>query len=224
VPVTMATGPQKPGFSPRHTAPYETIDGGMQSVSGREGSLMGHSVLAVPVPALDTVIKERTAWYDASFVSTDPSFIHAHITVLAPWASKPTADDLAHVERIAQEAAPFDITLSRIGEFPDGVIYLRPEPDCQLSELASRLATAFPQFPPYRGLYDNVTPHLTLDRRSATVTPATVRASVGHLLPLAVTVDSIDLQWWANHGCRRLHTWQLGGRADALGRNASEAT
>jgi 2'-5' RNA ligase len=171
---------------------------------------MGHSVLAVPAPALDEVIKERTALYDASFVSTDPNFVHAHITLLAPWASRPTAEDLAHVERIAEAAGPFDVKLSRIGEFPDGVIHLLPEPDFQLRELTFRLAAAFPQFPPYGGRYDKAIPHLTLDRRSATVTPAAVRASIGHLLPLTITVDRIDLQCWANHGCRRLHTWQLG--------------
>lgn len=169
----------------------------------------GHTVLAVPVRALDNVIRARTVFYDASYVSADPNFVHAHITVLAPWADKPTAEDLAHVEHIAQTVAPFEIKLSRVGEFPDGTIYLRPYPDSQLRELTSRLSSAFPQFPPYSGQYDDVVPHLTLDRRSATVTPETVRASIDHLLPLTITVDRIDLQWWANHGCQRLHTWQL---------------
>jgi 2'-5' RNA ligase len=171
---------------------------------------MGHSVLAVPVPALEEVIRERTAAYDASFISADPNFVHAHITLLAPWASKPTAEDLAQVGRIARAAGPFDVKLSRIGEFPDGIIHLIPEPDFELRELTSCLAAAFPQFPPYGGRYDDAIPHLTLDRRSTTVTPATVRASIGDLLPLAITVDRIDLQWWANHGCRRLHAWRLG--------------
>jgi 2'-5' RNA ligase len=161
------------------------------------------------------VIRARTAAYDASFVSTDPTVSHGHITLLAPWANQPTADDLARVNGIAQAIGPFDMKLSQLSEFPAGIIHLRPEPDLQLRELASRLATAFPQFPPSNGRYDDVTPHLTLDRRPATVTLATVRASIGHLLPLTVTVDRIELQWWANHGCRRLHTWQLGGYADA---------
>jgi hypothetical protein len=47
-------------------------------------------------------------------------------------------------------------------------------------------------------------------RRTATVTPATVRASVARLLPATVTIDRIDLQWWANHDCRRLRSWPLG--------------
>jgi 2'-5' RNA ligase len=164
----------------------------------------------VPVPALDEVIRERTAHYDASFVSADPDFAHAHITLLAPWAQQPTDAELSQVARIADTAGTFDVTLSRIAEFPNGVIYLRPEPDRHLRELSSHLATAFPQFPPYQRQHADIVPHLTLDRRSATVTPATVRASVSHLLPLTITVDRIDLQWWANHACRRLRTWPLG--------------
>lgn len=170
---------------------------------------MGHTVLAVPVPGLEDVVRERTAFYDASFVSADPGFAHAHITLLAPWVPRPTAEDLARVARIARATGPFDVKLSRIDEFPDGALYLHPEPDGRLRELTSRLTAAFPRFPPYAGRYGDVVPHLTLDRRSATVTRATVSASVARLLPVAVTIDRIDLQWWANHDCRRLRTWPL---------------
>ena len=201
---------------------------GLPGISGSEycanaiGSsgwaLMGHTVLAVPVPALDDVVRERTAFYDSSFVSGDPEFAHAHITLLGPWTERPSAEDLGCVARIAETVTPFEVKLTQIHEFPDGVICLRPEPDSQLRELTARLVAAFPQFPPYGGRYPDVVPHLTLDRRSTTVTPATVSASIRHLLPLTVRVDRIDLQWWANHDCRRLHTWPLGchpGRAGA---------
>ena len=171
---------------------------------------MGHTVLVVPVLALDDVVRERTAYYDSSFISADPKFAHAHITLLGPWAEQPSAQELGCVARIAEAAKPFKVSLVQINEFPNGVIYLGPEPDSEFRELTSRLSAAFPQFPPYGGLYPDVVPHLTLDRRSATVTPATVSASVGHLLPLTISVDRIDLQWWANHECRRLHTWPLG--------------
>jgi 2'-5' RNA ligase len=170
----------------------------------------GHTVLAVPVPALEEVVRERTAFYDASFLSADPDFAHAHITLLAPWAERPTTAHVAEVAHITEAADPFDVQLAQVGEFPDGVLYLRPEPDGRLRELTSRLVAAFPCYPPYGGRYGDVIPHLTLDRRSATVTPATVHASVAHLLPLTVTIDRIDLQWWANHDCRRLHSWPLG--------------
>lgn len=174
----------------------------------------GHTVLAVPVPELDDVVRARTAFYDASFVSRDPGFAHAHITLLGPWVTEPAPGHLARVARIADEAARFDVTLADVGEFPDGVIYLRPEPDTPLRELSGRLAAAFPDYPPYRRRCAEVIPHLTLDRRSAGVTPRSVRGTVTHLLPVTITVDRIDLQWWANHDCRRLHTWQLGRAFD----------
>ena len=44
----------------------------------------GHAVLLIGVPALEGWIRERTAFYDASFLSADPRFAHAHITILAP--------------------------------------------------------------------------------------------------------------------------------------------
>ncbi len=46
--------------------------------------MSGHTCLAVPVPALEDWVRERTAHYDPSFVSTDPGFAHAHLTLLAP--------------------------------------------------------------------------------------------------------------------------------------------
>ena len=63
----------------------------------------GHTCLAVPVPALEDWVRERTAHYDPSFVSTDPGFAHAHLTLLAPWVERPTAADLRRVERVLLE-------------------------------------------------------------------------------------------------------------------------
>lgn len=177
------------------------------------GSASGHTVIAVPVPALDNVVRERTAFYDESFVSADPGFVHAHITVLAPWVDRPTDDDLAAVARVTEHIDPYEVVLAEVAEFPDGLIHLRPEPETPLRAMTTALAAAFPQHPPYGGRYGDVAPHLTLDRRSADVTPATVRESVRHLLPLMVRVDRIDLQRWANHDCRRMHSWRLGGGA-----------
>lgn len=167
-------------------------------------------MLAVPVPELDDVVRERTTFYDASFVSRDPGFAHAHITLLAPWVTEPSAGDLLKVGRLACETGPFEVTLAEIGEFPDGVIHLRPAPDGPLRDLTARLTAAFPGYPPYGGRYGDVAPHLTLDRRSADVTPGTVRGTVAHLLPVTLTVDRIDLQWWANHDCRLLRSWRFG--------------
>lgn len=171
--------------------------------------LPGHTVLAVPVTVLDTVVRERTACYDASYVSTDPGFVHAHVTMLAPWVPHPTGADRALVARIALDTPAFEVELAELGVFPDGVVHLRPEPDGPLRRLTSRLAAAFPDFPPYGGRYDDPAPHLTLDRLSASVTLESVRARIDTIVPATVAVDRIDLQWWTNDDCRLLATFPL---------------
>ena len=45
----------------------------------------GHAVLQIPVPELEPFVRQRHEHYDPHFVSTDPAFVHAHITVLGPF-------------------------------------------------------------------------------------------------------------------------------------------
>ena len=170
----------------------------------------GHSVIAVPVPELEGYVRARTAHYDASFLSTDPGFLHAHITLLGPWLPAPTATDLAVVERLLRRVAPFETTLAQVSSFPDGLLHLRPEPDAPFCALTQALTAAFPQCPPYAGRFPDPVPHLTLDQSAPGISADSVAAALGGLLPARLRVDRVDLQWWANHGCRVLHTWKLG--------------
>jgi hypothetical protein len=170
---------------------------------------VAHTVLVIPVPALDDWVRERTDYYDSSFVSADPAFVHAHITLLTPWLREPDASDLAIVGDIAASIPAFEYDLADLGEFPDGVIHLRPEPTVPFTELSRRLQQAFPQCPPYEGRYPQPVPHLTLDRRNPELTPKTVRASLGDLVPVRELATHVHLQLWANHDCRLLHSWEL---------------
>jgi len=170
----------------------------------------GHTVIAFPVPELDHWVRARTQHYDASFVSTDPDFVHAHITVLGPWVPTPCAGDLERVAEVIEEIEPIDVTLGAVHAFPDGLLHLRPVPDEPLRDLTARLAEAFPEHPPYAGIYPDPTPHLTLDQAAPDVTAHTVSQRLGETLPVAVRLERLDVQRWANHDCRVLHSWQLG--------------
>ena len=165
-------------------------------------------MLAVPVPELDAFVKERTTRYDASFASTDPEFGHAHLTLLGPWLAEPTLDDLATVARVVAEEPPFAFSLVDVRQFPDGVLYLAPEPDAPLRRLAARLAAAFPQTPPYGGELPDSVPHLTLDHAATGATMESLRDELA--LPVRAKAERVDLQWWANHDCHVRHTWWLG--------------
>ena len=70
----------------------------------------GHAVLQVPVIELEDWIVTRTRHYDAGFISDDPGFHHAHITVLAPL----TSWDVEAIAALAASSKPFDFELDCI--------------------------------------------------------------------------------------------------------------
>lgn len=169
----------------------------------------GHSVIVVPVPALEPFVRARTAHHDDSFLSTDPAFVHAHVTLLGPWLADPGPDDLARVADVLASLPLVDLELAEVATFPDGLLHLRAEPADVLRTATARLAAAFPDHPPYGGAYPDPVPHLTLDRVAPGVSAAGVRAELADVLPVRQRVERVDLQWWANHDCHVRHSWSL---------------
>ncbi len=166
-------------------------------------------VLVVPVPELDGYVRERTAHHDASFLGRDPGFVNAHVTLLGPWLPAPGPGDLAAVGRVVATQSAFDVELRELGVFPDGTIHLLPEPRGPFDALTARLLEAFPGCRAYDGRYPELVPHLTLERVGGGVDVETVRAELGGALPARTRVRRVDLQRWANHDCRLLHSWAL---------------
>jgi 2'-5' RNA ligase len=169
----------------------------------------GHSVLQVPVAPLEPFIRGRTAHYDASYLSTDPAYTHAHVTALGPFVTELTDDVARRVAEIAAETEPFDFVLERVGRFTDGTLHLLPEPDEGFRKLTARLAAEFPECPPYAGQLDPL-PHLTLDRLSDDVTVASTLALLGDALPARCRADRLDLAWYEPHASRVVASWPLG--------------
>lgn len=170
----------------------------------------GHTVVVVPVPDLEPFVRDRWVHYEPSWVSRDPAFTHAHITVLAPYLREPTAADLDRIASIAAATAPFDYVLREVQEFPNGCIQVPPEPAAPFAALTQALWDAFPQCPPYAGDYD-VAPHVTLDQESPTVSVASTRALLGDLLPARCRADRVELHWYEEGHCRVLADWKLSG-------------
>ena len=168
-------------------------------------------MLVVPVSGVEDFVVERTLRYDASFRSADPAFVHAHVTLLAPWLAEPTGPDLDVIAGIAAVADPFDYQLAELAVFADGTIHLVPRPLDPFALLTRAMVAAFPQCPPYAGRFPDPTPHVTLEREAPGITTDSVRAELGDLLPLVDTATRIDLQWWDNDDCHVMASWPLGG-------------
>lgn len=174
---------------------------------------MAHTVLVIPVPALEDHVRGRWAHYEPGWVSHDPTFTHAHITALAPFLPSPTAEELAAVAAIARATPAFSYTLADVAAFPDGIIHLEPSPAGPFAALTAALAERFPQCPPYAGEFADVVPHLTLDQAAGEVSVASVRATLAHLLPVRTVADRLELHRYAEGDCRVLASWPLSAPA-----------
>jgi hypothetical protein len=175
------------------------------------GGVPGHSVLQLPVVALEGWVRERTTHYDPGFVSADPCFAHAHITALGPFDPSPPPATLAAIAGLAAGTAPIRVRLADLAQFPNGIIHLVPDPDDRLRDLTGRLVAAFPDWPPYGGVFgDDLQPHLTVDAASAEVTLDSTAALLADVVPVDVLLDRLQLAWWESGDCHVLHEWLLG--------------
>lgn len=167
-------------------------------------------MLVVPVPEVEAFVVDRTIHYDRSFLSADPAFTHAHLTLLGPWLAAPTPDQCAVVATIAARWPCFDYQLARVASYPDGTIHLAPESGGGFEGLTAELVGAFPQCPPYAGRFPGSTPHVTLERVAEGISVESVRAELAGLLPVSGFASRIDLQWWDNDDCHVMASWPLG--------------
>lgn len=156
------------------------------------------------MPALESWVRARSAHYDRRFLSHDPEFLHAHITVLAPltvWDE----DALAH---LAAATEPFSFRLETLDLFPNGVVYLAPTPDLHFRHLTQQAWELMPDVVPFG--VPSPQPHLTLDAVGPDVTVASTRNAIAPLLPAVGQATSLELVWYEADNCRLLRRWSLG--------------
>ncbi|WP_421735638.1 2'-5' RNA ligase family protein [Cellulomonas sp.] len=157
---------------------------------------MGHTVIQVPVPALESI---------AARLEVAP--VCPHVTVLGPFVDRSEVDE-ALVGTIRELLAPvraFGFSLSAVGRFGGGPTYLVPDPAEPFIRLTEILAAAFPQWPPYGGVFDQVVPHLSI----GDALPETDVAILKELLPIGATADEVTLTWWSKDSVEVLERYPL---------------
>lgn len=117
---------------------------------------MSFTALLVPVPAADWLVLDRVAPHGIS--------VPAHVTLVAPFAPLPelTGGILDELATLFGDVVPFTFGLGEVTQFPDGVVYLAPEPGAPFHQLTHELSRRFPEYPPYEGRFDDVVPHVTV--------------------------------------------------------------
>ena len=166
------------------------------------------SGIAVPIALPQGLGAIRERWDLAASLGAQP-----HVTALYPFAP---AADLTDAVRdglagIAAAVEPFAVRFERARRFP-GVLWVEPRPDAPFVALTTAIASRWPAWPPYGGLFDTVIPHLTI-AESEDAPLERVVAAVEAQLPFDARADRLEL-WLQDEGGRwRPHwTFPLGVR------------
>ncbi len=125
---------------------------------------MVHTLLAVPVPSADPLVRRLTAKWEPSYALGGVDDVHAHVTVLGPFVPVEAVDEQldATLREVYEATSPFDFRLEEVRVFSGSVVYLAPEPADRFAQLTADAVKAFPGYPPYGGKFDAVVPHMTL--------------------------------------------------------------
>lgn len=172
---------------------------------------MPHTVLYVPVRALEPYIRWRHEEEGPEWLSPDPGHTHAHVTLLGPFApeSELTAELDAGLGDLFAAVPAFDFVLEDVRVFPSGLVYLHPEPAEVFAELTAALAERYPAYPPYAGEFAPV-PHLSLCALGPGRDVPLVQDELVHLLPVRARAEQVHLVRYEPHGTRVVRTYPLG--------------
>lgn len=175
---------------------------------------MAHSLLMVPVPELDAVVRRRLGLREPEHLPLEAEDAAAHITLLGPFGTREeiTEGVLAELSRFFAEVMPFDYKLTRVSRFPGGTVYVSPEPAAPFRQLTMGLARRFPEHPPYAGAFDDVVPHLSVPLLPDEEV-ADVEAELADRLPVAARAQEASLYWWEDGACGTLATFPFGTSA-----------
>jgi 2'-5' RNA ligase len=170
----------------------------------------GLTAILIAVPEL-AAFTER--WRSVSYSSARPDLlltelIPPHVTVLVPWVNDPKPEDVQRLVDAVAEVEPFELSFPTAGQFPNGTVWLRPEPFDQVRELVRTVLAAFPECPPYGGEHPDPHPHLTISSSAQGGTAVLADAKAALATESAPTVHLDDLTLWREADDQ---VWQLTG-------------
>lgn len=168
----------------------------------------GQSGLVLLVPEVEPVVGTWRGRHEPTTAFGVP----AHITVLFPFLPADDLDDgvLAELRRLFATVESFDLRLARFGRFPEGVLYLEPDPAAPCRRLTDLVAGRWPDHQPYAGAYGQVVPHLTVTVNADPSEEAAVEAAVGPQLPLRARIDRVALMCFDGTSWRDRASFPLG--------------
>ena len=151
----------------------------------------------------------------------------AHISILVPFMP-PEQIDAAVLETAGAYFAsvqPFEFSLSRIARFP-AVTYLAPEPAQPFIDMTLGLAQCFPDYAPYGGQFDRITPHLTVAKRNREGVEIAEKELVGLMQthgPIHSRCNSVVLLENSSGMWREVRRFRVGDEAPCADKRSSRS-
>jgi hypothetical protein len=149
------------------------------------------SVLAVPVPEADPVVRDIRARLDSSAALGVP----AHVTVLYPFLP-PEAIDATVLHRLAELFAQTDSFSYEFVEtrwFGEDVLWLAPADDTGFRGLTHLVQDTYPNYPAYKAAFAEVTPHLTIGHGHELAMLEEAARQVSNRLPIRGQARAVHL-------------------------------
>lgn len=170
----------------------------------------GLTAILIAVPEL---AEFTDRWRSVSFSLARPhvaltELIPPHITVLVPWVPDPRPEHVQRLEDAIAEIEPFELSFPTAGQFPNGTVWLRPEPFDQVTDLLRTVIATFPDCAPYGGEFPDPHPHLTISssHQGGPAVLAEAEAVLATEEPPTVRLDDLTLWREGDDG-----VWQLTG-------------
>ncbi len=151
---------------------------------------IAETALLVPVAAAEPLVRRHRLALDP----VAPLGVPAHVTVLYPFVPPDDVDQgvCDAITDVLSRFRPFDFALTHVETFPDGVVYLAPQPVEPFVAMTNVFAAHWPDHPPYHGAFTSVIPHLSV----AMLTNGPLEALEAELnggLPLQTRADAVWL-------------------------------
>jgi hypothetical protein len=160
----------------------------------------GSTALVISTPEAEPLIGELSR----AHTPAGDDGMWPHVTLLVPFVPARLIDEdvEARLADVLLAVEPFDYALVRTERFPEGVLYLAPEPAAPFVELIGALVAAFPDYPPYDGAHETVVPHATVAVSDDEAFLSLLAADLDPRLPIRCRADATtmaergsDLSW-----------------------------
>lgn len=145
------------------------------------------SVVLVPVLDAGQLVRDLRMDYDPSAAAGIP----AHVTLMFPFTSPAdlTEPIIETLEGLVSSAKAFEFSLTRVGQFEQGVVYLEPEPAAPFARLTKNIGRQFGLLP-YGGAFgDNPVTHLTVAMLDFPLNRQDLVTKLGTQLPIRIRAE-----------------------------------